>query len=91
MNAKLWIYRGSSVKIYTVVSLNSRVLTKGMGANIPGNPLLFIPCDTEKILYKILDERSLSKLLCFYGAFLSSCSAYLKVRGTLSGLHFYFF
>lgn len=31
MNAKLWIYRGSSVKIYTVISLNSRVLTKGMG------------------------------------------------------------
>lgn len=52
MNAKLWIYRGSSVKIYTVVSLNSRVLTKGTGANIPGNPLLFILCDTEKILYK---------------------------------------
>lgn len=79
------------VKIYMAVSLNSRVLTKGMGANIPGNPLLFVLCDTEKILYKILDERTLSKLLCFYGAFLSSCSAYLKVRATLSGLHFFFF
>lgn len=79
------------VKIYTVVSLNSRVLTKGKGANIPGNTLLFILCDTEKILYKILDKRALLKLLCFYGAFLSSCSAYLKVRATLSGLHYFFY
>lgn len=84
------LQRAAFVKIYTAVSLNSRVLTKGMGANIPGNPLLFILCDTEKILYKILDERALSKLLCFYGAFLSSCSAYLKVRATLSGLHYFF-
>jgi len=84
------LQRAVFVKIYTAVSLNSRVLTKGMGANIPGNPLLFILCDTKKILYKILHERALSKLLCFYGAFPSSCSAYLKVRATLSGLRFFF-
>lgn len=84
------LQRAIFVKIYTAVSLNSRGITKGMEANIPGNPLLFILCGTEKILYKTLDERALSKLLCFYGAFLSSCSAYLKVRATLSGLHFFF-
>lgn len=41
MNAKLWIYRGLSVKIYMVVSLNSRVLTKGMGGKHTWQPFTF--------------------------------------------------
>lgn len=44
------LQRAVFVKIYMAVSLNSRVLTKGMGANIPGNPLLFVLCDRENTL-----------------------------------------